>query len=740
MQSIGTTWQVVPIGKRLLHIPSFYQPVSVSASEGRYNLHMVTLTPQQLEVVEHSLGVRCFLEGNAGCGKTTAAVERLLYLMRAGVPAHQILVYVPQRTLAQPYREALAVPGVMASGAVTVLTLGSLARRTIETFWPLVVKQVAFGQPDEWPVFLTLETAQYFMAKLVQPLLAQGFFASVNVHPNRLYSQILDNLNKAALVGFPHTEIGSRLKEAWSGSPGQLSIYDDAQTCANLFRSFCLEHNLLDFSLQVEIFVHHLWENPLVRQQLRTQYRHLIAENIEEDAPVSHDILRQWLPDFDSALLIYDHGGGYRVFLGADPVSAYSLKDACETHVTFETSFITNATMQNLEQILLWVFGTHPPPPATETTSLPVHTLFERFYPQMLERVAEEVLRCVDEEGIPPSQIVILAPYLTDALRFSLSDLLEKRKVPVRSHRPSRALREEAEIRCLVTLAALAYPEFLPPNTLQHFDLMSALLQAIADMDLVRARLLANIVFRKTNSFPSLSSFEQIQADVQERITYRLGELYERLRRWIEDAQATEPEELEIFFVRLFEELLSQPGFGFYRNERAGELTANLVESARKFRLAFRESMNVSLEERNREYLRMVNEGLIAAQYLRSWQAQDEEAVLISPAYTYLMSNRPVEVQFWLDIGSSGWYERLFQPLTQPYVLSRWWQKGRKWTADDEAQVAEENLRRITLGLMRRCRGRIYLGYSEYSASGYEQRGELLRALQESLEMLARRV
>lgn len=109
---------------------------------------------------------------------------------------------------------------------------------------------------------------------------------------------------------------------------------------------------------------------------------------------------------------------------------------------------------------------------------------------------------------------------------------------------------------------------------------------------------------------------------------------------------------------------------------------------------------------------------MIAAQYLRSWQAEDEEAVLISPAYTYLLSNRPVEVQFWLDIGSSGWYERLFQPLTQPYVLSRRWQRGRVWTADDEAQVAVENLRRIALGLVARCRQRIYLAIPNTAPMG----------------------
>ena len=41
------------------------------------------------------------------------------------------------------------------------------------------------------------------------------------------------------------------------------------------------------------------------------------------------------------------------------------------------------------------------------------------------------------------------------------------------------------------------------------------------------------------------------------------------------------------------------------------------------------------------------------------------------------MSNRPVDYQFWLDVGGRGWFERLYQPLTHPYVLSRALAAGR---------------------------------------------------------------
>ena len=92
------------------------------------------------------------------------------------------------------------------------------------------------------------------MSKIVDPLLKQGYFGAVTLTPNRLYSQLLDNLNKSALVGFPYEEIADRLKSAWNGASSQLRVYDQAQEAIQLFRQFCLDNNLLDFSLQLEVF------------------------------------------------------------------------------------------------------------------------------------------------------------------------------------------------------------------------------------------------------------------------------------------------------------------------------------------------------------------------------------------------------------------------------------------------------------------------------------------------------
>jgi hypothetical protein len=688
---------------------------------------------RQLAVIHQPLQGWVFLEGPAGAGKTSAAVARVLHLLEAGASGESLLLLAPQRTLAGPYEAALRLPGAAAGGVVGALTVGGLAQRMVDLFWPLAAGPAGFARPDDPPVYLTLETAQYYMAHLLRPLLEEGLFESVVIDRNRLYSQVVDNLNKAAVVGFPHGEIGARLKAAWVGEPGQLRVYDDVQAAADLFRSFCLQHNLLDFSLQVQVFRDQVWPLAACRDYLQGAYRHLIYDNVEEDTPVAHDLIREWLPGFDSALLVYDWDAGYRRFLGADPDSAYRLKDLCQTSISIPETWVMSPRIAGLGQALgAALRGERPPVPPVEAASQGASRLFEfeyhRFYPQMLDWVTGRILDLVEGQGLPPGEIVVLAPFLSDALRFSLMERLGGFGIPVRSHRPSRSLRDEPATQCLLTLAALAHPLWgLRPG---KTDVAYALMQAIQGLDLVRAQLLAEIVYRERSG--ELTSFDPILPEMQERITYRLGERYERLRGWLQDASRQE-DELDHFLSRLFGEALSQPGFGFHTSYDAGRATASLIESVQKFRWAAGPTLEALGVPLGMEYLRMVQEGVIAAQYIHGWQSQAQDAVLLAPAYTFLMSNRPAAVQFWLDVGSRGWTERLYQPLTHPYVLSRNWEFGRPWGDADEVEAGREALYRLAQGLLRRCRQAVYLGLSELGEQGYEQRGPLLLAFQRLL-------
>ncbi|HRL14138.1 MAG TPA: hypothetical protein PKX07_19820, partial [Aggregatilineales bacterium] len=194
------------------------------------------LNPLQRALVERPPQGTVFLQGMAGSGKSTAAAQRVLALIGQGVSASEILIMVPQRTLATPYVEALGASPA-AGGTVRVATLAGLARQAIQVFYPLAAQRAGFRDSLAAPTFLSLEAAQYFMARLLTPIInAEGLFASVTIDRNRLYSQILDNLNKAAVVGFPVNEIGVRLRDAARGDEGQRRVFEDVQRCALIFR------------------------------------------------------------------------------------------------------------------------------------------------------------------------------------------------------------------------------------------------------------------------------------------------------------------------------------------------------------------------------------------------------------------------------------------------------------------------------------------------------------------------
>jgi len=683
-----------------------------------------------------SLSQKAFLEGPPGSGKTTRAVRWMLDLLTTGVPGGSILVLTPQRTLAAPYLEALRSPETPSGEPLTVLTVGGLARRSLDLFWPVVAADAGFTQPDAPPIFLTLETAQYFMDRVIDPLLAEGYFDGVTIRRNRLVSQVLDNLNKAAVVGFSHKEVAVRLKRAWGGESSRKRIYDEAQTVAVRFREYCLAHSLLDFSLQIEVFFRDLLPLPIFRGYLFEQYRHLIVDNVEEDTPAAHDLLRTWLsrPELASALLVYDHDGGYRVFLGADTEGGYALRDLCDEHIRLDESHVTPPDMEALGYEIGRALNHPAEVRRGDVYKVLVHPQQSlRFHPQMLDWAADEIARLVHEEGTSPGEIVVLAPFLSDALRFSMTDKLTQRGVRSWSHRPSRALREEPAARCLLTLAALAHPQWERAPHKQ--DVAQAMMQAIAGLDLVRARLLTEITYRVHEGRPTLSTFDDIRPEMQERIGYRLGERFESLRAWLVDYGAGEETTLDHFWSRLFSELLSQPGYGFHGDYDAGQVTANLIESAAKFRRALG-GATFEGESPGKAYVEMVDRGVLAAQYVAPWQRQPEDAVLLAPAYTFLMSNRPVDYQFWLKAGSRAWWERIYQPLTHPYVLTRRWAREKAdevWSDADEFEARQAALYRWTLGLLRRCRKKVYLGISDLGEQGYEQKGPLLRVIQRVL-------
>ncbi|MDW8352573.1 MAG: AAA family ATPase [Anaerolineae bacterium] len=709
-----------------------------------------------------------YLVGHPGVGKTAALVARFTELIGSGVRPDRILVLVPQESHAQRFKSALAPARSAASApheerrlrrAPEIHTFFGLAQQHVSLFFPRIAPRAGFANPYREPVWMNVEAAQYLLERLMSPRMAE--FEDLRMSRTRLLIQILDNLNRAATTGFPLEDLARRLASAWHGSEPRERAYRAAQDVALDFRRFCLQHTLVDFSLGMELFATHLLAADFYREYVAARYRHVLADNIEEAAPIIHDLLRLLLETSESAMLVEDDPGGFRVSLGASPQSARSLRAMCQVMPVPDPRLQPDApdSPARFGQTLMRVIierESRIPLRSAAVEKLYGGDVPTRYWASMVQTVADRIGTLVCS-GAQAHEIAVVAPVVEDVLRFELEERLKRYGVGLRVVRPSRPLYDQPLVRALVTLARLGHPDWEQPASPQ--ELAHALALVIAGLDVVRAQLIADAARRACGATGILALPVLDEAALWDRVGATFRGPYDALRDWLTAwvvAHRARAAPLDVFWRGLMAEVLSQPGFVQSEDAAAWLACDKLIASARAFREVFEQAdlassagdeafhesemsvLGLSAKPSDgkvdvgRAYIAALAQSTLAAEYVPE-RAPDVSGggVLLTPAYTYLTGEYRSRYQFWLDVNALSWHERFYQPLTHPYVLSRDWAPGRRWTDEDEQRASRDLLARVMGGLAFRCRDKIYLAASELNVAGQEERGMLARALRD---------
>jgi hypothetical protein len=625
----------------------------------------------------------------------------------------------------------------------------------VALFFPLIAERAGFSNPGREPVFMNVEASQYFVDQILAPRVAE--FEDLRILRPRLISQILDSMNKASTSGFALDALSDRLLSAWNGTEPRAHTYQRVQQIAQTFRAFCLEHGVLDFSLWAHVFGAHMLHASFYQDYVAARYRHVLVDNIEEGTPLQHDFISLLLKTCDSALLVEDDPGGYRLFLGADRETARGLRVLCDHVLESDDPRITTTTPSpaQLGVALSYAIEQHDRLRSATPGDLAVSVVGAgepmKYWTNMVQAVVDRIVELV-KGGAAPNSIALIAPFVEDVLRFELQERLRPYGIGVRSLRPSRPLFDHPVTRTLTTWAKLAHRAWAMPVSAN--ELARALSSSIAELDIVRAQLIADAAQRiDTASLPVLDS----QA-LWNRVGMRFRERYVQLQQWLagRSGEASGQREgktapLDIFWQQLFTDVLSQAGFGLNEDLDGARICDHLVTSASAFRTVFEQARLTPTSVQTVEvpvlaltpqperpgsmdvgqvYVQLLTQGLLAA--LAPSDSTDENVnnVLLAPAYTYLTRDLRSRYQFWLDINTHGWHERIYQPLTHPYVLARGWDGTRQWNDEDELYANRDMLTRVVGGLAMRCDERIFLAQSQLNVAGSEESGVLVKAIQ----------
>ena len=682
-------------------------------------------TVEQKTLIECPPSARIWLSGKAGCGKTTAAAERVRFLLQQSEGWPQVLVFTPGRNYGSIYQELISPDGIRPQ----VTTYNSFVQNCLKLFWPLIADETDFGRKKSYPMFLTIEAAQIIMAKLIGPRRDAGYFNGLTASPSRVFNQVMLAMHKCAAAEIPFENYADLMKESWGGDGALLPVFEQTQECGRIFRQVCLENNLLDYSLQLEVFTGRLLPDPVFRSWLKEQRLHFVFDNLEEEVPAAHHFVRDIADLCQSMLLISDRDGGYRSFMGCDPFSAETLREICPVQMEFTESFVCSPPVQAMEQVLI--------DPTLKNGELPVSPRMAfsfasgHHYPEMIKKAVNDVANLIKILGVAPKDIVILAPLVSDVLYTEMERGLWEQGIRVYLHRPSRPLLNEKVTRSLLTLCGLVRP--VSGTQVRLLDIVQMAQCFIEGLDPMRGQLIVGGMFRerKGGTEPAaydIRPFDSLSAEKKQRIPPQIAERFEILRKWIETQRKNKDLSPDRIVTEFFTDVLIRDGFITDPQTNLG--IRKVADSMTKYK-AVLDYLDVfegsgTFRPDWEDYFRLVGLGMVNAKYYEEIYAQPEDAVLISLTSAFLSMNRNADYQIWLNVGAPRWWERFYGELTNDAVLSRFWPPEKKWDALTAGAYNDAHMMRQLCGLLRRCRVQVKAYASELNESGMEQKSKLL--------------
>lgn len=651
---------------------------------------------------------RTMIVGATGSGKTEALKRRYYEWVKGGIRTDQVLVLTAGAAHTSRWRKGIDLP---AHGPIEAHSFFGFIQRELNLFWAPV--QAAVPQLRRWvrPEFLNVEIAHHLMRGLVEPL-ELLFSAVVKASPQRIAIQIASNLSTVGSAsGLSPEEMTRRLAAADRGEKGP--VYDSVHQLIEIYRERCLEAGILDYGLALHLFTGVLLQHGPYLDHLRGRYRCLLVDDLDESVPAEQDFLAALAGQIEKAVYAFNPDGGHTVFMGADPVNAYTRFKTGVTVVELPGSHTCTPELFTFGSALAQrIMGQ---PPERRFTDVVEEWIATDLRGDLVEAVVAKVIALV-KRGVPPGQIAVISPHLDKALEVIARRTFADRPqpIPMQSLSFSRRLVDEPYARATITLAGLVHPQWKIPRDSAGF--ITNAMQLLLRLDPIRASVLGDAIWRAGGVLPDLD-----ELSLRRRIGFERAEAYEYLRSWIEEARQREWQ-TDAFAQAVIVEVMA-PLIGDLTIEQIHACQQLLVTAAR-----FRKAMERFGEGAyGREYVKMLTEGTVAAEGLEAYDPARDAVTLATP-FGYLSSRLTSQVQIWVDLSGNGWYPNDVKELANPHVLSRHWEEGGRWTDSRSSRMRQANAARTARALVRRCTGRLILAECSLTPWGQEQEGGLAEA------------
>jgi len=599
---------------------------------------------------------------------------------------------------------------------VTAVTPLSFFRDEVRLFWTLLVKKLDFKA--QFPLLLRVENEQELANKLWKDRIETGTLQMEGIGRDRLVRRLLDLFLLAAYGGREITEIPAILNAGietniLEGSEEDAtSVLEQWQEIGEAlleWRKYCWERGLLSYGIITDLFAHYLLPNPQYQRKLKQRFQYIIVDRADEMPAIACDLCKFLLKNGAQGMFAFNPDGSARLGLGGDPAYWQEIKSECEIinlpHANDTLGAeIAESVLQVVNEPILQFVEPYSTIRSIESVSRS----------KLFRNVAETIADAIAANAIKAEEIAIIAPGLDNIANYAIAEILRKKNINIIPLNDQRPLSYSAQVRSLLTLIILVYPNL---GQLVSRDHIAEMLVVLTDaIDPVRAGMLADYCFAPHPDNPQLLEAETYNQ--WNRLGYEATQAYERLRQWIEQQS---PKDAPLLFIDRAIQAFFKPRKLNYEHTATLQ---SLIETAQYYwQLGYRLDLEDPVILEN--FIQLIRQCTVTANpYAPN---PPEDSVVLATIVQYRMA-RPIPAhrwQFWLDASSDLWLQGGAASLFgAPLFLKGW--NGERWTIENQSDADMQRLQRLLRDLLDRTGDRLYLCHSELSTNGQLQNGVLL--------------
>ncbi|AFY71645.1 hypothetical protein Pse7367_3408 [Thalassoporum mexicanum PCC 7367] len=693
---------------------------------------------------------------------------------------------------------------------VTAETPLSFFRREVELYWPLLINLLGkvknVGKiKAQFPIVLRVENEQELASEFWEEVLDQGTIAMPGVGRERLVRRMLDLFLLAANSGKSldsFAGLGDRGIESLEGDQPPAMVWQEISKALTAWRHHCWQNGLLTYGIITDLYRYHLLPHAEYRARLAQRFRYVIADDVDEFPAIACDLCKFLLDHGAKGVFTFNPNGSARLGLGADPAYWLELEQEAETIETLEHSQSSSIAEVALAPILDLVIDPNVYPDmggdfsnysnlgtdfrdfrnlndctiAIETTSRAA------LLRQCADIVAEAINTAIETERVKPNEIAIIAPGLDNIAEYALREILSKKNIPFMPLNPQKPIVNNPQVRSLLTLLTLVYPNL---GRLVNRDQVAEMLVVLSqvfnrsfgggvnnntELDNFGQENLAQDQFSQNSPAVALAAIGSTgQADRQTQ-----PESAPTARSPITRLQSTQttidpvragiladhcfvphpdqPRLLESKNYSQWNRLGNQVSYAYEQirawiEAQSSQLTPlllldraiqkffiptnpsydqlstlqELIETAQYYwQIGYR--LNWPEAEIITRFINLIRQGTITSNPYTPNMPDD--SVIFASIYQYRMARGSHKIQFWLDLGSSLWQtSRAAFMYGAPLFRHDW--DGQPWTIQREQEIDQRRLHDALQDLLHRTTDRLVFCYSELGTNGQLQVGSL---------------